>query len=99
MFEGLLCNPENTERRRVWFENDFGLSIIRGQFTYGESEGLYEVALIHGSEDKYILAYVRGLWPDVKGHQTLEDIEKLEAEVRNYPADMKYEFSVIWGDE
>lgn len=54
IFKGLLCNQyidhvedrsdDNTKRARVFFKNGLELSVIRGVWSYGGDEGLFEIA-------------------------------------------------------
>lgn len=41
------------ERRVVEFDNGYSASIIRGPHTYGGSEGLYEIAVLHNDRIVY----------------------------------------------
>lgn len=65
---------------RVNFENGYGASVVKGYGTYGNEEGLYELAVTHNGE----LCYDSGLTDDVVGWlmpdeitEWLEKIEKL----------------------
>jgi len=42
---------ENIQRASVAFSNGYTLSIIRGQYSHGGSEGLYEIAIINPNNE------------------------------------------------
>jgi len=76
-FEEINFNPhhhdEFGERAVFNFANGYGASIICGQYSYGGSEGLYEVAVMHNEE----ICYDSGLTEDVIGHLDKEDVVSL----------------------
>ena len=59
----------------VKFSNDYGASVIKGDFSYGGSDGLYELAVTKTNEDgSWNLCYDSGLTEDVLGHLTEEEV-------------------------
>lgn len=67
-----------TRRLRLIFKNGFGISIIRGEYSYGGNQGLYEIAPLdrEGNLDGTILD-IEG--DDVEGHLSeAEVIEKIK---------------------
>ena len=58
----------------VFFENGYGASVIRGEYSYGGRKGLYELAVIKGIPDEWDLCYDTGLTEDVEGYLTPEDV-------------------------
>lgn len=75
---------------RIWFkfDNNYGASVIRGAFTYGGDEGLWELAVLDFSEDEVKITYDTEITDDVIGHLSAGDvrdllnkIEKLEREI------------------
>lgn len=67
---------------KVHFSNGYGVSVVRGFGTYGNEDGLYEVAVLFGDE----LCYDSGLTEDVVGWldedgvtEWLGKVEALEA--------------------
>jgi len=68
-----------------YFDNGYGVSVVR--FTtefggsYGADEGLYEVAIIKGTEDNWHITYETYITSDVIGHLTESDVENLLNEV------------------
>lgn len=82
------CNyPDTGIAARHFFDNGYGVSVIR--FTtpfgyggsYGAEEGLYEVAIIKGTEDEWKICYDTVLTEDVLGYQSEEEVEVLLYEV------------------
>lgn len=67
------------KRCKVLFKNGYGASVIRMPFSYGNTEGLYELAII-GKDNR--IAYNTGITDDVLGNLTedevLEYLEKVE---------------------
>lgn len=62
----------------VRFPNGYGASVIRGPYTYGGTEGLYELGVLHDGK----LCYDSGLTSDVFGNlapcQVTELLEQIE---------------------
>ena len=70
------------------FDNGFGASVIRTEYSYGSEDGLWELAVIRflGDVEKFEIVYDTGITDDVIGdltpggvEQELEKIEKLKA--------------------
>jgi len=62
------------------FDNGYQLSIISHSFSYGGSEGLFEVALL---DNKGIIIYDESLgFSDVIGHLEFEDVSAIIKAVR-----------------
>jgi len=52
----------------VFFGNGYGASVIQGQGTYGNAEGLYELAVIQGNEEDWDLCYNTEIADNVLGY-------------------------------
>lgn len=50
---------------RIIFDNGYGASIVKGPYSYGGSDGLYELAVI-GKDDK--ICYDTPVTEDVEGY-------------------------------
>lgn len=48
-----LFNTEGDIDIKHFVDNGYGLSIIRNDFSYGGSHGLFEVAILEGGEEDY----------------------------------------------
>ena len=71
-----------TDRARICFKNGYQLSIVRGSFTYGYEDGLFEIAPI--DKDGYMdggLLNIDG--DDVEGWLTKEDVISKIIEMAN----------------
>lgn len=81
--------PDTGIAARHFFPNGYGISVVR--FTspygsggsYGADEGLYESAVLKGTEDDWKLCYDTPITDDVLGHQTEEEVEVLLHEIEN----------------
>lgn len=69
--------------REVWFANGFGLSIVSNEMSYGGKEGLFEIALLHRSDEGRL--FYGPDWGDVRGFLEFADVAKVMAEVEAYP--------------
>ena len=57
----------------VYFPNGYGASIVRGPFTYGGPNGLYEIAVLKGES----ICYNTPVTSDVLGHLSESDVEEV----------------------
>jgi len=69
-------------RRRYTFPNGYGASVIQGPYSYGGSEGLFELAV---TDDKGHLVYDTPITDDVKGWLTEEDADDLLVAIAALP--------------
>lgn len=69
------------------FDNHYGVSIVRGPYTYGGKKGLYELAVIHmAPDDEYSeLVYDTPITNDVIGHLTADKITDIMKQVQELP--------------
>jgi hypothetical protein len=81
-------NDEMGESAAHLFDNHYGVSVVRGPYTYGGREGLYELAVIYMAPgDKYSqLCYDTPITNDVIGHLEPEDITDIMKQVAELPA-------------
>jgi hypothetical protein len=69
------------------FPNGYGASVIRGPFTYGGREGLFELGvIIFCEDDQWHLTYRTPITDDVIGHLPLEDVAALLVRIAALPA-------------
>jgi hypothetical protein len=86
-FEPHLNYPDTGIGARHFFDNGYGVSVVR--FTtefggsYGANEGLYEVAIIKGDEENWHITYETYIASDVIGWQSEVEVECLLYEVEN----------------
>lgn len=59
----------------VMFDNGYGASVIQGYGTYGNDQGLYELAVIKADEETgWDLCYDTGITDDVIGCLNSDDV-------------------------
>lgn len=61
------------------FENNFGASVVRHNFSYGGEDGLFELAVLEfpNETEEYHLTYDTEITDDVLGYLTEEDVQDL----------------------
>ena len=64
---------------RIEFENGYGASIVKGEYTYGGKDGLYELAVLNSSGD---LIYDTPVTSDVEGYLSEDDVTKLLEQIQ-----------------
>jgi len=69
------------EQAKAFFPNGYGVSVIRGYGSYGNEDGLYELAVLQGDEADWSLCYSTPVTGDVEGHLTPDDVSRLMADV------------------
>ena len=70
-------------RAKHFFDNGYGISVVKFKGSYGYEEGLYESAVLKGTEEKYEICYDSVITDDVLGYQTEEEVEVLLYEIEN----------------
>ena len=78
----------NGVQAKHFFDNGYGVSVVQftspyGGGSYGYEEGLYESAVLKGTEEDFEICYDTVIADDVLGHQTEEEVEVLLYEVEN----------------
>jgi hypothetical protein len=69
------------EIARVEFENGWGVSVVKGPYTYGGSDGLYELAVLKNGHIHYDNSVANG---DVVGYLRPEDVTDVMAVVQKF---------------
>ena len=67
---------------RIEFENGYGASVVRGAYTYGGDQGLYELAVLDSNGD---LTYDTPITNDVLGHLSEDDVTEVLKEIQLLP--------------
>ena len=65
---------------RIMFENGYGASVVKGEYTYGGKDGLYELAVLDSNGD---LTYSTPITNDVLGHLSEDDVTKVLEQIQN----------------
>ena len=66
-----------------FFDNNYGVSVIKSSHSYGGSKDLYELAVLKGVEENWEICYDTPITEDVLGYLSEEEIEVLLYEVEN----------------
>lgn len=88
MIEPFKYNQRTRSGSEQWlfrFGNGYGASVTRGPFSYGGSEGLFELAVIQfeGNTDNFQLCYDTHITNDVEGHLTENGVQMLLEQIRD----------------
>lgn len=65
--------------------NGYGASVVRGPYTYGGTEGLFELGVIVFDDDTWELTYETPITSDVLGHLTLEEVAETLVQIAALP--------------
>ena len=66
-----------------FFDNGYGISVVRFKYSYGYEQDLYESAVLKGTEENWNICYDTWITSDVLGHQTVEEVEELLQQIKN----------------
>jgi len=67
---------------RIVFDNGFGASVVKTDFSYGGKDGLYELAVIDTKGD---ITYSTHITDDVVGYLTEQEVTDLLKEIQQLP--------------
>lgn len=67
------------------FDNGYGASVVQAPFSYGGSEGLWELGVLRWQEGKFTLTYDTAITDDVVGYLTEAAVEDLLARIEALP--------------
>jgi hypothetical protein len=67
------------------FANGYGASVIRGPYTYGGPEGLYELGVIAFDGDEWSLTYETPVTSDVLGHLSVSELAETLVRIATLP--------------
>ena len=68
---------------KQFFDNGYGISVVRFKGSYGYEQGLYEGAVLKGTEEESDICYDTKIADGVIGYLTEEEVEDLLNEVGN----------------
>lgn len=69
----------------VFYPNGYGASIIRNSFSYGGSSGLWELAVLSGTEEENHICYDTPITNNVVGYLSEKDVEELLLKIKALP--------------
>ncbi len=65
------------------FENRYGASVIKHNYSYGHENDLWELAVIYWYDDDWDLVYDTDITADVEGYLTDEDVRNLLQRIKD----------------
>ena len=69
----------------VFFENGYGASVVKHNFSYGSDEGLFEIAVLAGSKDNWRITYDTDITEDVLGYLNDNDVANVLEQISDLP--------------
>ena len=67
---------------RIVFDNGYGASVVKNDFSYGGKDGLYELAVLDKNGD---VTYNTPVTNDVEGYLGEEDVTQLLEQIQQLP--------------
>ncbi len=64
-----------------FFDNSYGVSVIKSEYSYGGRDGLYEVAVLRGNSDEWDIVYDTEITDDVIGHLSEDQVGEVLMQV------------------
>ena len=61
----------------AFYPNGYGALIVQHQFSYGGNIGLWELAVIKGTEEEWDICYTTPITSNVKGYLTESEVGEL----------------------
>jgi hypothetical protein len=91
-YDVVIREEPPTVQKLYRFSNGLGASVIRGEFSYGGDEGLWELAVIKFTDEGgYVLVYPKEVCQDedVVGWLTDEQVDEKLVQIANLRGDEK----------
>ena len=82
-FDDLQFTPHpnmNGVQARIQFENGYGASVVKGEYTYGGEDGLYELAVLDSNGK---LTYSTPVTDDVEGYLSEDGVTRLLEQIQS----------------
>ena len=68
---------------KMFFENGYGISVVRNRYSYGHEDGLYECAVLKGNKDSWDICYDTPITDDVIGYCTEDKVSEVMEQIQN----------------
>lgn len=65
---------------RTFFDNGYGVSVVKGPYTYGGPNGLYELAVLNSDGE---ITYDTEITNDVVGHLTESEVTNVLKQIQS----------------
>lgn len=78
MVEKVDMPDQNGYQLLYKFDNGYGASVVKHDFSYGGKKGLYELAVL---DNEGALCYTTPITEDVVGHLSMGEVDKLLVEI------------------
>ena len=75
--------PDTGVQAKHFFDNGYGVSVVSFPGSYGFRDGLYESAVLKGTEEDWEICYDSVITDDVLGYQSEEEVEDLLRQIKN----------------
>ena len=75
--------PDTGVQAKHFFDNGYGVSVVSFPGSYGFRDGLYESAVLKGTEEDWEICYDTWITNDVLGYQSEEEVEDLLHQIKN----------------
>jgi len=77
-FKKFKSNPINGGIQYTnFYPNGYGVSIVKHSFSYGNTQGLWELAVLKGNESEWDLCYETEITNGVLGYLTEKDVNQV----------------------
>ena len=71
---------------RCFFDNGYGVSVVKHENSYGGNKGLFELAVLEGTAENFVITYSTGITEDVLGNLSEADVTEQMIKVQNLPS-------------
>lgn len=83
-FKDLQFIPHSIEgiQAKEFFNNGYGISVVKSSFSYGGNEGFYECAVLKGNKYSFRICYTTPITDDVIGWCTPEKVTEIMKQIQ-----------------
>ncbi len=80
-----IVKDEHKIQKIYSFPNGYGASVIKGKYTYGGPEGLWEIAPWTNDKHEFIGLSLLGWYDDVKGRLNDPEVDRILKQIEGLP--------------